>query len=165
MALFPARQPLCAYAWLLLRRGADHSGHHSQAEVQFLGRAVFADPGRDSRPLRVFLGNEIRTLQPVLDSYWRPIHVSIATIGYGVCLVSFGLAFAYLLKDGVRSEAIAIAVGLFGLLVYGTIGGYGVRTTASMGHGLLSKDRLAGSGGAAGNRTFGLGRSWHLPLS
>jgi ABC-type transport system involved in cytochrome c biogenesis permease subunit len=83
--------------------------------------------------LGVFLGNEIRTLQPVLDSYWRPIHVSIATIGYGVCLVSFGLAFAYLLKDGVRSEAIAIAVGLFGLLVYGTIGGYGVVRAAEYG--------------------------------
>ncbi len=76
--------------------------------------------------LATFLGNDIRTLPPILDSYWRPIHVSIATIGYGVCLVSFGLAFAYLLKDGVRSEAIAIAVALFGLLVYGTIGRYGV---------------------------------------
>ena len=74
--------------------------------------------------LGVFLGNEIRTLQPVLDSYWRPIHVSIATIAYGVCLVSFGLATAYLLKDNVRSEALAIAVALFGLLVYGTMGRY-----------------------------------------
>jgi ABC-type transport system involved in cytochrome c biogenesis permease subunit len=74
--------------------------------------------------LGVFLGNEIRTLQPVLDSYWRPIHVSIATVAYGVCLVSFGLAFAYLLKDGVRSEAMAIAVALFGLLVYGMAGRY-----------------------------------------
>ncbi|HLG15996.1 MAG TPA: cytochrome c biogenesis protein CcsA [Blastocatellia bacterium] len=73
--------------------------------------------------MATFLGNDIRTLPPILDSYWRPIHVSIATIGYGVCLVSFGLAFAYLLKDGVRSEAIAIAVILFGLLVYSTIGG------------------------------------------
>ena len=76
--------------------------------------------------LAIFLGNDIRTLPPILDSYWRPIHVSIATIGYGVCLVSFGLAFAFLLKDGVRSEAIAIAVALFGLLVYGTIGRYGI---------------------------------------
>lgn len=76
--------------------------------------------------LAIFLGNEIRTLPPILDSYWRPIHVSIATIGYGVCLVSFGLAFAYLLKDGVRSEAIAIAVGLFGLLIFGTIGRFGI---------------------------------------
>jgi ABC-type transport system involved in cytochrome c biogenesis permease subunit len=76
--------------------------------------------------LAIFLGNDIRTLPPILDSYWRPIHVSIATIGYGVCLVSFGLAFAFLLKDGVRSEGIAIAVALFGLLVYGTIGRYGI---------------------------------------
>jgi ABC-type transport system involved in cytochrome c biogenesis permease subunit len=74
----------------------------------------------------MFLGNDIRTLPPILDSYWRPIHVSIATIGYGVCLVSFGLAFAYLLKDGVRSEAIAIATILFGVLVYGTVGRFGV---------------------------------------
>jgi cytochrome c-type biogenesis protein CcsB len=76
--------------------------------------------------LAMFLGNDIRTLPPILDSYWRPIHVSIATIGYGVCLVSFGLAFAYLLKDGVRSEAIAIAVCLFGILIYGTIGRSGM---------------------------------------
>lgn len=73
--------------------------------------------------IAMLLGNEITTLPPILDSYWRPIHVSVATIGYGVCLVSFGLAFAYVLKDGVRSEAIAIAVGLFGLLVYLSIGG------------------------------------------
>ena len=66
--------------------------------------------------LGMLLGNDISTLPPILDSYWRPIHVSVATIGYGVCLVSFGLAFAYLLKDGVRSESIAIAVALFGLL-------------------------------------------------
>ena len=72
--------------------------------------------------LAMFLGNEYRTLPAVLDSYWRPIHVTIATVGYGVCLVSFGLAFAYLLKDGIRSEAIAIAVGLFGVVVYGFIG-------------------------------------------
>lgn len=73
--------------------------------------------------LGIFLGNDIITLQPILDSYWRPIHVSIATVGYGVCLVSFGLAFAYLLKDGVRSEAIAIGSLLFGVLVYGWVGG------------------------------------------
>jgi cytochrome c-type biogenesis protein CcsB len=61
---------------------------------------------------------------PILDSYWRPIHVSIATVGYGVCLVSFGLAFAYLLKDGIRSESIAVAVILFGFLVFFTVGTY-----------------------------------------
>ena len=38
------------------------------------------------------------------------------------CLVSFGLAVAYLLRDGVRTEALAIAVSLFGLVVYLSIG-------------------------------------------
>jgi ABC-type transport system involved in cytochrome c biogenesis permease subunit len=83
--------------------------------------------------LAMLLGNQISTLPPILDSYWRPIHVSIATIGYGVCLVSFGLAFAYLLKDGIRSEAIGMAVALFGLLIYGTVGGYGIPFYAEYG--------------------------------
>lgn len=72
--------------------------------------------------IAILLGNEIRTLMPILDSYWRPIHVTIATIGYGVCLVSFGLAFAYLLKDGIRLEAVAITLLLYSLLIYCTIG-------------------------------------------
>ncbi len=83
--------------------------------------------------LAILLGNAINTLPPILDSYWRPIHVSIATIGYGVCLVSFGLAFAYLLKDGVRSEAMAIGAALFGLLIYGTVGRFGVPFHAEYG--------------------------------
>jgi cytochrome c-type biogenesis protein CcsB len=87
--------------------------------------------------IAMLLGNNISTLPPILDSYWRPIHVSIATIGYGVCLVSFGLAFAYLLKDGVRSEAIAIAVALFGLLVFGTVGGAGVIFNAEYGSSVI----------------------------
>jgi cytochrome c-type biogenesis protein CcsB len=74
--------------------------------------------------LGMMLGSSIITLMPILDSYWRPIHVSIATVGYGVCLVSFGLAFAYLLKDGIRSESIAVAVILFGFLVFFTVGTY-----------------------------------------
>jgi ABC-type transport system involved in cytochrome c biogenesis permease subunit len=72
--------------------------------------------------LGICLGNKIITLMPILDSYWRPIHVSIATIAYGVCLMSFGVAFAYLLKDGIRTEALAIAVCLFGVLVFCTVG-------------------------------------------
>src|ERR1041384_4967792 len=83
--------------------------------------------------LGMMLGSGHNTLMPILDSYWRPIHVTIATVGYGVCLVSFGLAFAYLLKDGVRSEEIAIAVGLYGLLIYLTIGEYGVPFRAEYG--------------------------------
>ncbi|HEY6328778.1 MAG TPA: cytochrome c biogenesis protein CcsA [Blastocatellia bacterium] len=72
--------------------------------------------------LGVCLGNRIITLMPILDSYWRPVHVSIATVAYGVCLMSFGVAFAYLLKDGIKTEAIAIAVCLFGVLVLCTVG-------------------------------------------
>ena len=87
--------------------------------------------------LAMLLGNDISTLPPILDSYWRPIHVSIATIGYGVCLVSFGLALAYLLKDGVASESVAMAVALFGLLVYGTVGRFGIPTHAEYGASLL----------------------------
>jgi cytochrome c-type biogenesis protein CcsB len=83
--------------------------------------------------IAMLLGNKISTLPPILDSYWRPIHVSVATIGYGVCLVSFGLAVAYLLKDGVSSEAIAIVVALFGLLVFTTVGGSGVLFNAEYG--------------------------------
>jgi ABC-type transport system involved in cytochrome c biogenesis permease subunit len=44
--------------------------------------------------LGMLLGSGLTTLMPILDSYWRPIHVTIATVGYGVCLVSFGLAYA-----------------------------------------------------------------------
>ena len=83
--------------------------------------------------LGILLGDQITTLQPILDSYWRPIHVSIATLAYGVCLVSFGLAFAFLLKDGLRADAIAIAVLCFGVALYlmcGTVGGNGLWTTA-----------------------------------
>jgi cytochrome c-type biogenesis protein CcsB len=72
--------------------------------------------------LGMMLGSGINTLPPILDSYWRPIHVSIATLAYGVCLSSFGLAFAYLLRDGIRSEGVAIWAGLYGLLALGALG-------------------------------------------
>lgn len=81
--------------------------------------------------LAIFLGNDIHTLPPILDSYWRPIHVSVATLAYGVCLVSFGIAFAYLLKDGVRMDGVGIWTALFGVLVFCTIGRFGVITHAA----------------------------------
>jgi len=81
--------------------------------------------------LGMMLGSGISTLPPILDSYWRPIHVSIATLAYGVCLFSFGLAFAYLLKDGIRSEAVAIWAAGYGLLVLGTLG-YGTAEAYSV---------------------------------
>ena len=39
-----------------------------------------------------FIGDDITSLQPVLDSYWRPIHVGIAALSYGIALVCFATA-------------------------------------------------------------------------
>jgi len=55
-----------------------------------------------------FIGGEIANLPPVLDSYWRPIHVGIASLSYGIALVCFATAVVYLLKDGVKTESMAI---------------------------------------------------------
>lgn len=63
--------------------------------------------------LAIFIGNEFINLPPVLDSYWRPIHVGVASLSYGIALVSFALSVVYLIKDGVKIEAMGVAVGLF----------------------------------------------------
>src|SRR5262245_7585786 len=68
--------------------------------------------------MAIFIGNTFLPLMPVLDSYWRPIHVGVASMSYGVALVSFALAVVYLIKDGVKSEAIGIAVTAFFLVGY-----------------------------------------------
>src|SRR5437868_12371627 len=70
-----------------------------------------------------FIGDEFINLPPVLDSYWRPIHVGIASLSYGVALVCYAAAFIYLLKDGVKPEAMAVWASVFGLAVIGTIDG------------------------------------------
>ena len=75
-----------------------------------------------------FIGNEFIDLPPVLDSYWRPIHVGDASLSYGVALVCFGVAVMYLLKDGVKVEAMAIWSSLFGLSVLATISKFSVFT-------------------------------------
>lgn len=64
-----------------------------------------------------FIGPEFIDLPPVLDSYWRPIHVGIASLSYGVALVCFAVAVIYLLKDGVKTEAFAIWSSIFGLAI------------------------------------------------
>lgn len=61
----------------------------------------------------VFIGNEFINLPPVLDSYWRPIHVGVASMSYGISLVSFAIAVMFLLKDGVKPEAMAIFTSFF----------------------------------------------------
>src|SRR5215470_573306 len=68
--------------------------------------------------MAVFIGNTFQPLMPVLDSYWRPIHVGVASMSYGVALVSFALAVVYLIKDGVKSEAVGIAVTAFFVVGY-----------------------------------------------
>lgn len=73
-----------------------------------------------------FIGNEFIDLPPVLDSYWRPIHVGVAALSYGMSLVCFGVAVIYLLKDRVKVEAMAIWSSIFGLAVIATISKFSV---------------------------------------
>ncbi|MGI8787507.1 MAG: cytochrome c biogenesis protein CcsA [Pyrinomonadaceae bacterium] len=75
-----------------------------------------------------FIGGEFIDLPPVLDSYWRPIHVGDASLSYGVALVCFAVAVIYLLKDGVKVEAMAIWSSIFSLAVIGTISKFSVFT-------------------------------------
>lgn len=80
-----------------------------------------------------FIGNELIELPPVLDSYWRPIHVGIASLSYGVALVCFAVAVVYLLKDGVKPEAMAIWAALFALAVFASVGHFSVFSPSTFG--------------------------------
>lgn len=75
-----------------------------------------------------FIGGEFINLPPVLDSYWRPIHVGVASLSYGVALVCFAVAVIYLLKDKAKPEAMAIWSSIFTLAVIGTISKFSVFT-------------------------------------
>ena len=75
-----------------------------------------------------FIGGEFINLPPVLDSYWRPIHVGVASLSYGVALVCFAVAVVYLLKDKAKVEAMAIWASVFALLVIGSISKFSVFT-------------------------------------
>ena len=77
-----------------------------------------------------FIGNEFIDLPPVLDSYWRPIHVGVASLSYGIALVCFAVAVMYLLKDRVKVEAMAIWSSIFGIAVIGSISKFSVLTSA-----------------------------------
>lgn len=80
-----------------------------------------------------FIGSEFVDMMPVLDSYWRPIHVGVASLSYGIALVCFAIAVLYLLKDGVKPESMAIFSSIFGFLVIATINKYSVLTSFSYG--------------------------------
>ncbi|MDT7604546.1 MAG: hypothetical protein QOF61_2543 [Acidobacteriota bacterium] len=94
------------------------------------GRKNFRFIGAMSLPLASlvlilarFIGNEFINLPPVLDSYWRPIHVGTASISYGVALVCFAAAVLYLLKVGTKPEMMAICASIFAVFVFITVGG------------------------------------------
>jgi ABC-type transport system involved in cytochrome c biogenesis permease subunit len=94
------------------------------------GRKSFRFIGALSLPLAAlilvlarFIGDELINLPPVLDSYWRPIHVGSASLAYGIALVCFAAAVLYLLKVGTKPEAMAVWAALFAVGVIATIGG------------------------------------------
>ncbi|HEV2764892.1 MAG TPA: cytochrome c biogenesis protein CcsA [Pyrinomonadaceae bacterium] len=94
------------------------------------GRRSFRFIGALSLPLAAlilvlarFIGDEFINLPPVLDSYWRPIHVGTASISYGVALVCFAAAVLYLLKVGTKTEAMGVWAAIFAIGVMMTIGG------------------------------------------
>lgn len=73
-----------------------------------------------------FIGGEFMDLPPVLDSYWRPIHVGVASLSYGTALVTFVVAALYLLKDNLKVETMAVWTSLFALSVLATISKFSV---------------------------------------
>ena len=75
-----------------------------------------------------FIGSEFIDLPPVLDSYWRPIHVGVASLSYGVALVCFAVAVIYLLKAGSKVERMAIWSSVFGFAVIASISKFSVLT-------------------------------------
>lgn len=80
-----------------------------------------------------FIGSEIVDLPPVLDSYWRPIHVGIASLSYGISLVCFAVAVLYLLKDGLEIEKMAIWTSIFALAVFASISKFSIFSPGSFG--------------------------------
>lgn len=80
-----------------------------------------------------FIGGEFIDLPPVLDSYWRPIHVGIASLSYGIALVCFAVAVLYLLKDGLKVQVMAIWTSLFAISVFATISKFSVFSFSTFG--------------------------------
>jgi ABC-type transport system involved in cytochrome c biogenesis permease subunit len=104
-----------------------------------------------------FIGDDILGLQPVLDSYWRPIHVGIAALSYGIALVCFATAVVYLLKEGVKTEAMAVWSSVFALAVIATVSKGSVLALGSVFWG------LSGTVGSYGSAVF-LPPRFPLPL-
>lgn len=80
-----------------------------------------------------FIGADFIDLPPVLDSYWRPIHVGVASLSYGIALVCFAVAVLFLLKDGIKVQTMAIWTSIFALSVFATISKFSVFTASTFG--------------------------------
>lgn len=93
-----------------------------------------------------FIGNEFIDLPPVLDSYWRPIHVGVASLSYGVALVCFAIAVIYLLKAGTKVESMAIWSSIFALGVIATVSKFSVFTAFVYRAGLFVPNPGGGKG-------------------
>ena len=78
--------------------------------------------------LAILYGDQIIDMPPVLQSYWRPIHVSIAMTAYGVCALTFVLGLLYLLRDGMKTETLGLFVMLLPLLTYAFLSGGSILT-------------------------------------
>ncbi|MGH9948565.1 MAG: cytochrome c biogenesis protein CcsA [Pyrinomonadaceae bacterium] len=100
-----------------------------------------------------FIGSEFIDLPPVLDSYWRPIHVGVASLSYGIALVCFAVAVIYLLKAGTKVEAMAVWSSIFALSVIATISKFSVLTEFVYRAGLFLPN---GSGGKPFSAPFRL---------
>lgn len=77
-----------------------------------------------------FIGDEFIDLPPVLDSYWRPIHVGVASLSYGIALVCFAVAVMYLIKDKAKIEAMAVWSSIFALGVIASVSKFSVFSEA-----------------------------------
>jgi len=80
-----------------------------------------------------FIGSELIDLPPVLDSYWRPIHVGVASLSYGIALVCFAVAVLYLLKDGLKVEKMALWTSAFAIATFATVAKFSVFSPMSFG--------------------------------
>lgn len=80
-----------------------------------------------------FIGGEFIDLPPILDSFWRPIHVGVAALSYGVSLVCFAVAVLYLIKDGIKVHAMAIWTSVFAIAVFATISKFSVFSPTAFG--------------------------------
>ncbi len=97
----------------------------NRSQFQFLGAFTFP-LAAIILTLARFIGGEFVNFPPVLDRYWRPIHVGVASLSYGVALFCFAVAVIYLLKDRVKVEAMAIWSSIFAFAVIGTISKFSV---------------------------------------